>query len=331
MAAGLSVSVLIPAFRPTFLGQAIASVLAQGHEDFELIVSDDSGGGELLPIVERFRDPRILYVRTAGRTGGVQNMRSLWPLAKHDLVQYLFDDDLLMPHALGTLVDEIAAAPDSSFAFGPRQIVDHRGRILQAPQPFSVARGRLTHAQIAQSMLTRIVNPVGEFSNVMINRAAGITDADLVAYEGFEMRVVSDVGFYLNATLRAPCAAVNTVVGAFRRHQNQASSPAFNPWFAVGLCEWELYIRGEHRRGVLSAADTLTAVEKLASGYVHWSKTVPLIGRMIPSLQELRQRVEVGDTEVLDDVFGARWQAFVAEVAEEKARRETRGSIEAAS
>lgn len=312
----MSVSILIPAFRPTFLGQAISSVLAQGHEDFELIVSDDSGGDDILPVVERFRDPRIQYVRTAGRIGGKENMRDLWKLAKYDLLKYLFDDDLLMPHALGELIAELDADPEASFVFGRRHTVDERGRVLDDTMGLSGPRARLDRQTVARILVGGIRNPIGEFSNILINRAGGAAEADIHSYYGLEMHVISDVSFFLNATGRAPCVGVSRFVGSFRRHANQNSSPAFNPLFAIGVCEWELFIRGEYSGGALSKADALGAIAKLGDDYVNWSKRLPLVAQMSPGLAELRQRVEDGETQVFDDQFRDRWRRFVQAVTE---------------
>jgi hypothetical protein len=318
----LSVSVLIPAFRPRFLGQAIASVLAQGHEDFELIISDDSGGPDVLPVVERFRDPRIRYVTTAGRTGGGENMRGLWKLASHDLIKYLFDDDLLMPHALGDLVDAIGASPDASFAFGTRQIVDEHGRRISEAPSFSPERLVLRPRGLANSMLNIIQNPIGEFSNVLINRASGVNEADFLYYEGFGLHVVTDVGFFLNAGRRGPGIGLSRLIGAFRKHGNQNSSPAVNPLFIIGFCEWELFIRGEYSAGALTRDHALQGIAILTTAYAQWSRTLPAISLMQPGIADLPQRIEAGETAILDDEFRGRWNTFVNAVLEAKARRE---------
>jgi len=315
----LSVSVLIPAFRPTFLGQAIASVLAQGHEDFELIVSDDSGGDAVRPVVERFRDPRVRYVKTAGRTGPLPNMRGLWQLARYDLLSYLFDDDVLMPHALGAFVDELAMAPDLSFVFGRRQTINNLGRVTDEFWPLKAPRMRMDERGLAQNAVGRIMNPIGEFSNVLVNRASGVTQEDFTSYRGFAMHVVADVGFYLNATRHGHCVGINRLVSSFRKHADQNSSPAFNPLFAIGICEWELFIRGEYSCGALSKPDALAAIAKLSTAYTHWSRGLPLIARMAPSLAELRQQVEDGEVDVLDDRFRVQWAAFVDAVMAGKA------------
>ena len=310
----MSVSVLIPAFRPTFLAEAITSVLAQDYRDFELIVSDDSGADEVLPVVERFADPRIRYVRTAGRTGGEENMRGLWVLAKHDLINFLFDDDLLTPNALSDLVGEVRAAPNVSFVFGRRRVIDAQGQVLEEPPPFSVERGQLDRGALARRLVGKVINPIGEFSNILINRAVGLTPADFMVYGGYDIEVVTDVGFFLNAAARAPCAGLNRIVGAFRRHANQNSSPDFNPAFAIGICEWELFVRGELSGGTLPRAEALAALARLAGAYEHWARTLPAIAQMTPGLADLRGRVEAGETDVLDQAFRERWNRFVGAV-----------------
>jgi hypothetical protein len=317
----LSTSVLIPAFRPTFLGQAIASVLAQGEEDFELIVSDDSGGDEVRRVVERFRDPRIRYVVTTGRTGALENMRGLWRLAQHDLVKYLFDDDLLMPHALGDLVDVVRARPEVSFVFGFRHVVDERGRVLRSSKPFSAERMELSWEAIANNVVGSVKNPIGEFSNILINRACGITEADFLAYEGLNMHVVTDVGFFLNASRRGPVVGLGQILGAFRKHPNQNSEPAFNPWFAVGICEWELFIRGEYSAGALTRQNALAAISKLETAYVNWARTLPEIAVLAPGLAQLRERVEAGETAVLDPAFRQSWKELESTVGARAAAR----------
>lgn len=317
----MSVSILIPAFRPTFLGEAIASVLAQGERDFELIVGDDSGSDEVRPVVEQFRDPRIRYVATSGRTGALENMRMLWRLAQRDLVKYLFDDDLLMPHAVGDLVDVVRAQPDVSFVFGLRHVVDERGRIMRPAKPFAHDRLDLSRSSIANSLLGAVANPIGEFSNVLINRACGITEDDFLIYEHLNMHVVTDVGFFLNASRRGPSVGLNRLLGAFRKHANQNSEPSFNPWFAVGICEWELFIRGEYSAGVLTKERAQAGVAKLQQAYATRSKTLPEITMMAPGLERLRGAIESGETQVMTPAFRQRWKDLEAAVQDRAAAR----------
>jgi glycosyltransferase involved in cell wall biosynthesis len=53
------VSILIPAFRPTWLDIAIKSALAQTYTDFELLVSDDCPNDGVRKTMEKWNDPRL--------------------------------------------------------------------------------------------------------------------------------------------------------------------------------------------------------------------------------------------------------------------------------
>jgi glycosyltransferase involved in cell wall biosynthesis len=307
----LTVSILIPAFRPTFLRQTIASALTQGLEDFELIISDDSGGDALLPIVEQFRDPRIRYVRTSGRTGAAANCRSLWGEAGRDRLLFLLDDDLLMPHAVVEMAAQLDARPDASFCFAQRYLIDHTGRIIMdppKPRDFIVA----DHGLMVRSIVGRLNNPIGEFSNILINRAVGLTIEDMLHYRGFEMRVMGDVAFFLNASRKAPALGLSVPVGSFRRHDDQISSSTFNPKVDLLFAEWELFLRGEYSAGVLSRDDALTSATRLRQAYDGTLARVPALSIMIPGSDELIRQVERGERDVLTDQFRADLDRLVA-------------------
>lgn len=315
----MSVSILIPAFRATFLRQTIASALAQGIEDFEILISDDSGGEDILPVVEQFRDPRIRYSRTAGRIGAAENCEVLWAQASREHVMYLLDDDLLMPHALPELTALARAHPDAAFTFGHRYYIDASGRITGEPQFLVAETARLDHRTVAGALVGHVRNPIGEFTNFLINRAVGCEAETFAQYAGIDIHVCGDVAFFLNATRLGPAVGVRKPVAAFRRHGAQNSSPHFNPLFAKGICEWELFLRGEYDGGHLDGRQALAAVDKLVTAYANWSSSHAEIKLMIPGLSRLRSRIEAGETGVLDQAYRESWAALDAAVRERKA------------
>lgn len=307
----MDVSILIPAFRPTFLRQAIASALTQGSDEFEILVSDDSKQDEVKAVVERFGDPRIRYIRTPGGTGAAENCRRLWNEARHDLLKFLFDDDLLMPNALVELTALAKDHPAASLYFGQRHTIDPQGRIIRSPAPWNQARVELSQAAMTATVVGQVRNPIGEFTNVLINRGVGVSPDDFLRYMGFEMHVIGDVALYLSASRLGPVVGTSLPIAAFRRHTDQNSSPQFNPSFAIGICEWELLIRGEHQAGRLTHENALAAIDKLDKAYANWGRSHPDIALLAPGLKRLRGRVQAGETDVLDDAFRQGWQDFV--------------------
>lgn len=308
----MPVSVIIPAFRPTYLSQAIASVLTQGFEDFELIISDDCRSDDVRTIADRFKDSRIHYLRSDG-VGATANVLNGWKQARHDLVKYLFDDDLLMPNALIDLVELCQRHPQALLSFGHRNIIDEAGRITGEPKFVAENKTAEISGAALRTLIARdIRNPIGEFSNVLFNRANGLTPDDFLTYEGFQLRMIGDAGIYLNAAHRGPVVGVGRVVGAFRRHADQFSSPAYNPLFSKSICEWELFVRGEFALGAITPQEALSGLDRLERGYARWKGEMPELAILHDGLARLRAKVSSGDRDVLDAPFRADWDAVDA-------------------
>lgn len=95
------VSVVIPSYnRAAYLRSAIASVLNQSFQDFEIIVVDDASKDDTNEVIRSFNDLRINYVRhelnkgvSAARNTGIKNSSS-------DYIAFLDDDDEWLPEKL---------------------------------------------------------------------------------------------------------------------------------------------------------------------------------------------------------------------------------------
>jgi glycosyltransferase involved in cell wall biosynthesis len=123
-----AVSVCIRAFaRPDGLRAAIESVLAQSFQDFEIVVSDDSG--DLAPVARAFADPRVRYHRNPQPEGQVANIVTAFGLAQGRLLALLDDDDRWLPRFLEAAVDAFERDPALGIVFsdiyleaGPRRM-----------------------------------------------------------------------------------------------------------------------------------------------------------------------------------------------------------------
>lgn len=124
------VSIAIRAFRRRWLGEAIASVLAQTHHDLELIVYDDAG--DLEPLATATGDPRVRYYRADRRRTASGRFAAAVALCHGAYVGILDDDDAYAPDFVAALAAALDAHPRAAVAFCRTTWICDRGRVVPA-------------------------------------------------------------------------------------------------------------------------------------------------------------------------------------------------------
>ena len=107
-------SFVLPAYKATYLQQAMQSILIQTYSDFELIVVDDCSPEYIEGIVSGFKDERISYFRNEKNIGGhdlVGQWNKCLSYAEGEYVILATDDDLYAPEFLKTFVPLIWEYP----------------------------------------------------------------------------------------------------------------------------------------------------------------------------------------------------------------------------
>ena len=125
----MRIGVVIPAYNAAaWVGDAIASVLAQTHREWQLVVVDDGSTDATTEVVVRLADGRIRLIRQ--RHAGVSAARNCatmrladqpWARRGRDdseAVLFLDADDWLAPEALERLAAALDAAPHAVAASG---------------------------------------------------------------------------------------------------------------------------------------------------------------------------------------------------------------------
>lgn len=94
---GPLVSVLMPAFNAAaFVADAIRSVQAQTHPQWELIIVDDGSRDTTVEVIKPFLNARITLIRQPN-SGAASARNAALAAAQGDFIQYLDADDLLHP------------------------------------------------------------------------------------------------------------------------------------------------------------------------------------------------------------------------------------------
>ena len=106
------VSVIVTTYnRASLLPRAVASVLAQTYEDYELIVVDDCSTDDTPEVTRTFVDPRIRIVRHPDNRGHPAAVNTGIRLARGEYVAFLDDDDEWLQTKLSRQLETLDADP----------------------------------------------------------------------------------------------------------------------------------------------------------------------------------------------------------------------------
>ncbi|MFJ8911063.1 glycosyltransferase family 2 protein [Amycolatopsis sp. NPDC102389] len=121
------ISIVLPTHdRATLLPRAVASVLAQRYENWELVIVDDASSDSTPKVIAGFEDPRIRSIRVehggvcAARNAGLAEVTG-------DVVAYLDDDNTMHPLWLKALGWAFGGHPEITAAYGGFVIDDIGG------------------------------------------------------------------------------------------------------------------------------------------------------------------------------------------------------------
>lgn len=113
-----------------FLDEAVASILAQTHRRFELVIGDDGstdGSGERLR-EWALRDDRIRLMHRQGHLGPAASANWVAGEAQHKLIARMDADDVSMPDRLRRQVLALRGNPDAVLAGSLFECIDVKGR-----------------------------------------------------------------------------------------------------------------------------------------------------------------------------------------------------------
>lgn len=126
-------SISIPAFKRSYLKEAIDSCLAQTYEDFELIIVNDASPEDLDSIVNSYSDNRIRYYKNETNIGGkdpVANWNKCLSYAQGEFFCLLCDDDIYAPSFLETMLSLAEKYPHCNVFKSRVKTIDKKGKVL---------------------------------------------------------------------------------------------------------------------------------------------------------------------------------------------------------
>jgi len=232
------VTIMIPTYNQAgFVGEAIASALAQTYPALEILVGDDASTDGTPAIVGRFlRDPRVRYVRQPQNVGRTANYRCL--LHEHSRGEYVVnldgDDYYTDPEFIARAIAAIGASEETV-------IVAARTRWHQGEHQFVSGipgNRRLSGLKV----LSRMPSSGYHFQHMAtLYRREPACELDFYRHDC----ISSDWESLCRLALRGQVVYLDRVVGVWRQHAGNATRTGRTPEIADDLMVW---------RGVYAAA-----------------------------------------------------------------------------
>jgi hypothetical protein len=215
-ASSLKVTVCLPTYnRADYLSQALASVLGQTFQDFEVIVSDNCSADNTGEVVRAVTDPRVRYVRNETNIGLFRNMNQCLEMARGEYICILHDDDLYLPEFLERSVQMLDRYPSAGFVHSAAYEIDAAGARVSLSRHYAADCLRNGDDEFVRYLQGHNV----WFPTAMVRR-------DLYRQVGgFEPSILcSDFLMWLQLAIRADVVYISTPLAGMRIHSGALSS-----------------------------------------------------------------------------------------------------------
>ena len=215
------VSVIMPAYNSEkYIGKSIESVLAQDYEKFELIIVDDGSKDGTKSIVEQYakNDIRIKLLEQANQGVSAARNKGL-DTATGEYVAFLDSDDLWDADNLSVMV-QAAECTKSGLVCASMDIINADGTRQKANTAYK--DGELMDF-VTNNNEIRFFWWIG---SVIIRR--DILEKYHIRFdEG--IAIMEDIGFYIKIFAVTNLKAVPRVMAHYCKHENSATTAAYNP------------------------------------------------------------------------------------------------------
>lgn len=193
-----TLTIVIPAYKPTFLGEALDSLAAQTDPHFQVLVGDDASPHDLKPIVERHRaNLNLCYKRfpdNLGRRDLVAHWNRCIRLTDSEWIWLFSDDDLADPACVAAWRETLRTNTDVCHVYRfQTKTIDREGRVIRwnPPHPHSETAMAFAYHRLARQRMSFACEYI--FSRRAFEREGGMVsfplawgsdDASWIAFTG---------------------------------------------------------------------------------------------------------------------------------------------------
>ena len=205
------ISVVDP--HPVYFRQAVASILGQTVDDFELLIIEEQLGRSVTDVLHGINDQRIRHYCHPHRTSLVEQRNRGLKLAQSDYIALLDADDICFPERFEKQIRFLEEHPEVAVLGSDLEIIDSTGKTIgYRTYPTSAI-------QVAQAL--RLANPLAQPS-VMYRKAAVI---EAGGYQYTRFKYVEDYELWCRMATRGyKLANIPEPLIRYRIHASAAKS-----------------------------------------------------------------------------------------------------------
>ena len=264
------VSVIIPTYcRPDYFKEALDSALNQTYRNLEVFITDNSPDSRTAELIKEHyaADSRVKYEHHPEYNSAKENWHTAraYNNEKAEYVQWLMDDDILLPHKLATMVDCYRQNPGVTLVTSYRRLIDKDGKPLPDSglnKSIVEVDSRLKGSVIGREILTKIFNFIGEPTTVLIKKE--YLHNNYLGWTGEEGdNAVSDFPTWLNLCEQGDVIYLREPASLFRLHGGNEQN-SFVSIFSGLIC-WAMMIAHAWKKKVF-----LDKPEYLHAAAVRW-------------------------------------------------------------
>jgi len=224
------VSIVIPAYKATFLEAALRSAFSQDYPAVEIVIGDDCPTGAVGEVVERLRDESpwpIDYVRNAVQLREAPNVTQCVRRARGEYIKFLYDDDELTPSCIRRQVETFEAYPGLCLVTARRKLIDEHGQPLPDTYatrfPFTEST-RVHGADLTSFLGEYTYNFIGEPTAVLCRRADLLGFGDSIfGLAGQHISWLGDLAIYAKLMRQGDIAMLDETLSRYRVSTHQSS------------------------------------------------------------------------------------------------------------
>jgi len=234
------VSIIMPSYNTgNYIAETIKSVIAQTHQNWELIIVDDCSTDHTDDVVAEFlTDSRIRYIKNEKNSGAAVSRNRALREAKGRWIAFLDSDDLWTPDKLQL---QIAFMVENGYRFSYTNYSEIDSE--------SCANGRTVSGP-------RRITKHGMYNYCWPGCLTVMYDAETVGLIQInDIKKNNDYAMWLKACKKADCYLLNKVLGQYRR--GRTGSISTQKYTTLIKWHYELFRTCDERSAVVAAVLTV--------------------------------------------------------------------------